>query len=179
LEQTWTTAVEYFRAFDLTHVSYFYFQGPDFSSDHNVMLSTIPESWVQLYRENEAQLTDAFYTHCCNTLEGANTDLEGLVLFDSNANGLLDSGDAQWNQFVVWQDVNRDGTSDSGELRGLSELGIASISLASEAVKAPAVVDGSVFEHGVSTFSLTTGAGGAVGDVAFVYEDVTAYQILP
>ena len=112
-------------------------------------------------------------------LEGANTDLEGLVLFDSNANGLLDSGDAQWNQFVVWQDVNSDGTSDSGELRGLSELGIASISLASEAVNAPAVVDGSVFEHGVSTFSLITGAGGAVGDVAFVYEDVTAYQILP
>lgn len=83
LEQTWTTAVEYFRAYDLTHVSYVYFQGPDFSSDHNVMLSTIPESWVQLYRENEAQLTDAFYTHCCNTLEGTKTGLAYMDDFES------------------------------------------------------------------------------------------------
>lgn len=82
LEQTWTAAVEYFRAFDLTHVSYVYFQGPDFSAD-NFKLSTIPESWVQLYRGNEGQLTDAFYTHCCNTLEGTKTGLAYMDDFEN------------------------------------------------------------------------------------------------
>ena len=82
LEQTWTTAVEYFRAFDLTHVSYVFFQGPDFSEKDSVMLSTIPESWVQLYKENETQLSDAFYTHCCNTLEGTKTGLAYMDDFE-------------------------------------------------------------------------------------------------
>ena len=65
-------------------------------------------------------------------VEGAQTDLEGLAHFDTNGNGQLDSGDSEWSKFRVWQDLDRDGESDPGELRTLAEAGIASILLASD-----------------------------------------------
>jgi hypothetical protein len=57
-------------------------------------------------------------------------------------------------------------------------LGITAISLGSEVVGAVAVADGSVFEHGVSTFSVISGGSAALGDVSFMYEDVSTYQIV-
>ena len=68
-------------------------------------------------------------------VEGAETDLEGLAHFDTNGNGKLDSGDADWSKFRVWQDLDRDGVSDAGELRTLDEAGITEISLTSDGVQ--------------------------------------------
>lgn|GEM_PF-1757781 len=82
LEQVWTTAVEFFRGFELTHVSYVYFKGPDFSLEDSVMLSTIPQSWIDTYQQNQDVLTDAFYIHCCNTLEGTKTGLAYMDDFE-------------------------------------------------------------------------------------------------
>ena len=65
-------------------------------------------------------------------VEGAETDLEGLAHFDTNGNGKLDSGDADWSKFRVWQDLDQDGVSDAGELRTLDEAGITEISLTSD-----------------------------------------------
>ena len=64
-------------------------------------------------------------------VEGARTDLEGLRHFDTNGDDVFDSSDAEWSQFVVWQDLDQDGVSDPGELRTLDEAGIRSISLVS------------------------------------------------
>ncbi|WP_423907496.1 calcium-binding protein [Candidatus Spongiihabitans sp.] len=52
-------------------------------------------------------------------VEGARTDLEGLRHFDSNADGVLDSKDAEFTKFKVWQD----GEVDAGELRSLTDAG--------------------------------------------------------
>lgn len=62
-------------------------------------------------------------------LEGATTDLEGLKAFDTNNNGILDAGDAQWGAFQIWQDVNQNGRSQKKELFALDELGITQIDL--------------------------------------------------
>ena len=68
-------------------------------------------------------------------VEGAETDLEGLAHFDTNGNGELDPGDAEWSKFRVRQDLDRDGVSDVGELRTLDEAGITEISLTSDGVE--------------------------------------------
>ena len=87
-------------------------------------------------------------------VDGARTDLEGLAHFDTNGNGQLDSGDAEWSKFRVWQDLDQDGVSDPGELRTLAEAGITSISLTSDGVE-QTVAGNTVFGEG----SYTDGEG--------------------
>ena len=111
-------------------------------------------------------------------LQGAKTDLEGLRFFDTNGNGLLDSGDNQWGQFVVWQDVNSDGISDTHELRSLTEYGIASISLQSDEALAVITPDTSVIQYGASHYTLFSDEVFAVGDAAFAFRDVWTGEVL-
>ena len=68
-------------------------------------------------------------------MPGARTDLEGLRHFDTDGDGQLDPGDAEWDRFRVWQDLDQDGESDPGELSSLDDAGIESISLTSDGVK--------------------------------------------
>ena len=83
-------------------------------------------------------------------VEGAETDLEGLAHFDTNGNGKLDSGDAEWSKFRVWQDLDQDGVSDAGELQTLDEAGITEISLTSDGVERT-VSGNTVFGEGAYT----------------------------
>ena len=62
-------------------------------------------------------------------VDGAHTDLEGLRHFDSDGDGLLTAHDHDWSLFFGWQDANGNGVVDHGEMIGLHQLGIDSISL--------------------------------------------------
>src|SRR6185295_18844060 len=53
--------------------------------------------------------------------------LEALATLDSNGDGVLDAGDAQFANLRVWVDANSDGVTDAGELLSLADLGITSI----------------------------------------------------
>ena len=87
-----------------------------------------------------------------------------LATLDSNGDGTIDALDTQFVDLRVWQDLNQDGVTDSGELKTLSELGIESINLT-------ATDDGSqnalntVARTG--TFQRTDGTSGSVGDIEF------------
>jgi hypothetical protein len=96
-------------------------------------------------------------------LAGARTDLEGLVAFDSNRDGLLSRLDARWHEFGTWQDANGDGKSDAGEFQTLDDIGIVQVGLSSD--QQLRQVDG-VTEFGQSRFTWADGRTGAVGDVA-------------
>lgn len=78
---------------------------------------------------------------------GARTDLEGLRHFDTDGDGQLDPDDAEWDAFRVWRDLDQDGESDAGELSGLDEAGIRSISLTSDGKKRK-VAGNTVFGEG-------------------------------
>lgn len=54
---------------------------------------------------------------------------EALAEFDENDDGIIDQNDSIWNDLKVWVDSSHRGTSESSELKALSELGIESISL--------------------------------------------------
>jgi hypothetical protein len=99
--------------------------------------------------------------------EGAKTDLEGLVAFDTNANGKLDAGDAQWGRFKVWTDTNGDGISDHGELVSLDEAGIASISLVSDKIQ---YEENDVTVFGIAEVERVDGTKINAADAAFAYK---------
>ncbi|WP_262032443.1 hypothetical protein [Microvirga sp. Mcv34] len=80
---------------------------------------------------------------------GTDTDMEALAAaFDNNGDGVLDSRDARWREFRIWQDVNQNGQTDQGELRTLESWGITSIGL-----------DLTKESQGLSDTSMITGTG--------------------
>lgn len=54
------------------------------------------------------------------------SDLQALqhVYFDTNQDGIFDGSDAKWSDFLLWQDLNSNGVSDTGEIRSLTAAGI-------------------------------------------------------
>jgi len=53
-----------------------------------------------------------------------------LAQEDTNGDGLVNAGDANWNELRVWQDANSDGITDAGELHSLESLNIAGFHVA-------------------------------------------------
>lgn len=53
-----------------------------------------------------------------------------LGWLDSHQDGVLDARDVEFRWLQVWRDLDQDGVTDDGELQGLDQLGISSISLA-------------------------------------------------
>jgi predicted RNA-binding protein with TRAM domain len=106
--------------------------------------------------------------------ESAQTDLEGLLAFDSSGNGKLDRLDARWHEFGAWVDANANGVCEAGEFRTLDDLEIVSIDLHSDhQVSMPA---NGVTEFGQSSFTMADGKIYSLGDVAF---EVDLTQVLP
>ncbi|MBW8886118.1 MAG: hypothetical protein JF616_00035, partial [Fibrobacteres bacterium] len=52
-----------------------------------------------------------------------------LAAFDSNQDGVVDAQDIRFNELRIWQDSNSNHATDAGELRSLSDHGIASLNL--------------------------------------------------
>ncbi|MBU3648037.1 MAG: type I secretion C-terminal target domain-containing protein [Limnohabitans sp.] len=52
-----------------------------------------------------------------------------LAQYDANQDGVIDANDAVFAKLKVWVDADTDGTTDAGELKGLTDLGIASFNL--------------------------------------------------
>lgn len=91
----------------------------------------------------------------------ATSDLEALKhVFDTNANGKLDAGDAQWSKFRV--EVN-------GQLVTLDSLGITSIDLTPKG-SGQTYEDGSAIT-GTTTFTRADGTTGTVGDAKLANDD--------
>lgn len=104
-----------------------------------------------LDRDGDGSITAVSEISFVQDLEGAQTDLEGLVAFDSNGDGVLSADDARFADFRIWQDVNQDGISQSGELRSLEEAGVTSINLTAHVGRQTsdedAYLDNVVFGH--------------------------------
>ena len=102
---------------------------------------------------------------------GATTDLEGLVAFDSNNDGVFDANDDQFADFQVWQDVNQDGISQASELKSLSEMGITSIDLTPvSSGEQPSAPRDNIIVN-TTSISWTDGSTSTAGDVMFRYID--------
>ncbi|MGE3612535.1 MAG: hypothetical protein AB7G20_03490 [Sulfurimonas sp.] len=59
----------------------------------------------------------------------ADDGFSALLQYDENKDGKIDKNDAIYNQLNVWVDANQDGITDAGELKTLSQTGVASVNL--------------------------------------------------
>lgn len=83
----------------------------------------------------------------------------------SNGDGFFDSKDAKFGEFMVWQDTNGDGMSQSSEMHSLANLGVTSVNLTSDGVTR--IDAAGVTEVGRSSATLMDGSSMAVADAAF------------
>ncbi len=75
-----------------------------------------------------------------------------LAAYDSNADGKISVGDLVWSELKVWQDRDRDGETDAGELKSLTQLGILELSLTSTALNATTPQGTQLLSYGSVTF---------------------------
>lgn len=62
----------------------------------------------------------------------ATDGFSALAAMDSNSDGQVDATDAGFASIRVWRDANGNGTTETGELLSLTELGITSLSVSSD-----------------------------------------------
>jgi Ca2+-binding RTX toxin-like protein len=107
------------------------------------------------------------------------TDEDGNLIFDSNADGILDNQDDVWAEFRIWQDLDQDGVTDQGELFVLAGVtasawydqngdGIESadeIFDLEEVQTSQQMLDGTITENGtISSINLSYDNGGEYGN---------------
>ncbi len=111
-------------------------------------------------------------------MPGATTDLQGLASWDTNHNGVIDSGDSGWSKLKIWVDRNQDGVVEPGELYTLSQLAITSISLHETPTGATAANSTDSYASGKASFTYASGATGSVYDVTLARQFIGAANTL-
>ncbi len=84
---------------------------------------------------------------------------------DSNHDGVIDGKDAQFGDLRVWIDANADGVSQAGELKTLSELHIASLTVGATKVSE---LDNNNWIGLRSGYTSDDGTAGQMADVWFL-----------
>ncbi|WP_172456669.1 LamG-like jellyroll fold domain-containing protein, partial [Microcystis aeruginosa] len=95
----------------------------------------------------------------------AKSGIEALTTLDSTKNGIISAADDQFNQILVWQDLNQDGISQPNELKTLTQHGITSINL--NGLPTETIQDGNIIRTR-SLFNRNDGTIGQIADVAFL-----------
>ncbi|MDB9414783.1 hypothetical protein PN446_19935, partial [Microcystis aeruginosa CS-567/02] len=103
----------------------------------------------------------------------AKSGIEALTTLDSNKNGIISAADDQFNQILVWQDLNQNGISEANELKTLTQHGITSINL--NGLPTETIQDGNIIRTR-SLFNRNDGTIGQIADVAFLVTE-TGFKI--
>lgn len=88
-----------------------------------------------------------------------------LATYDSNLDGVVDASDNDFAMLKVWQDLDQDGVADNGELKTLTEAGIASLTVTPTSTTPVTQVGNVIAATGTYTRSDTS--TGTLGDVHF------------
>jgi Ca2+-binding RTX toxin-like protein len=113
-------------------------------------------------RNGDGLIDNANEISFVNYIPGAQSDLAGLVFFDSNNDGVLNAADAEFSKFGVWRDLDQDGVTDPGEFKSLTAMGITSIKLTTDGVIRDIDQNMSL---GKGEYTRTDGTKGQFGDV--------------
>jgi hypothetical protein len=123
------------------------------------------DGFLVIDRNKDGLITDASELSLLAEDPTAKTSLAGLAALDSNADHIIDSNDARFEELKVWIDGNQNGLTEAGELKTLNELGILSFDLAAHNTT-NRVKLGDNIVIATTTFKRDNGMVGTVGDVA-------------
>ncbi|MDQ2861983.1 MAG: hypothetical protein M3T55_14950, partial [Pseudomonadota bacterium] len=101
---------------------------------------------------------------------GATSDLQGLAAWDTNGDGIIDANDTNFGKLLVWVDANQDGRAEAGEVSTLTQLGIASISLAAQPTGFDGTNTSDSYWTSTTTFTRSDGTSGSAYDVSLARE---------
>ncbi|MBF0454697.1 MAG: hypothetical protein HQL72_07735 [Magnetococcales bacterium] len=91
---------------------------------------------------------------------------DSLHSLDENNDGVFNANDSAFSQVQIWQDLDQDGESDSGELMTLAEAGLESIDLG-YVTHDPVEYEGNIIEL-ESSATLADGSSVTVADAALL-----------
>jgi hypothetical protein len=94
----------------------------------------------------------------------AKTGYEALAALDSQLDGIIDKHDVAFSSLLVWRDKNSNGIADAGELTKLTDAGITSLSLKSQAAT---TVDNGNLIGLMGSFTTADGRSHTMADVWF------------
>jgi len=98
-----------------------------------------------------------------NAIDG----FDALAQEDTNGDGVVNSQDANWANLQVWQDLNQDGISQSGELSSLDQLGITGINVGATQHSQVLPNGNQIADKGTFTYADgSTGSTGLTGGMA-------------
>src|SRR5215213_9358844 len=103
----------------------------------------------------------------------ARNALDALSALDNNNDNVIDDNDARFGELKVWVDSNRNGVTDVGELKSLTELGIKSIGLSAHHLEGEAKVGANALIS-TAVFTRTDGTTGTAGDAALSFRSASA-----
>jgi Ca2+-binding RTX toxin-like protein len=121
-----------------------------------------------LDRDGNGTVTSAKEFSFVQDAEDARSDLEGLRTFDTDKDGKLSAGDAEFGKFRLWQDRNGDGVAAAAEITTLAASNIASLSLAGTPTNVTASA-GSAVAINTGKFTRSDGTQGMFSDAALTY----------
>ena len=127
------------------------------------------DGFLVIDRDGDGKITAASELSFLTEKSNAKSDLDGLSALDANKDGKIDLNDTRFGELKLWVDRDGDGVTDEGELKSLTEHGIASIILSSRAIEQNVKI-GSNAVLATSTFTRADGSIGTVGDVALAYK---------
>jgi Ca2+-binding RTX toxin-like protein len=137
-------------------------------ADHSGWVSQ-GDAFLALDRNHDGRIDSAAELSFADDKPGAKSDLDGLSAFDTNGDGKLSASDSAFGDFRVWQDVNGDGVSESGELKSLADVGISAIDLTGSAVDQQWNWNSNIVVN-TGTFERTDGSIGTFADAALNYD---------
>lgn len=82
LEDTWNIVVQYLNEQGITHILYVYCRGYENTADDTILLSTMPQWWIDVYQERGYARFDPFFKYCCTTYETVKTGVEYYEDYD-------------------------------------------------------------------------------------------------
>tara|TARA_R110002096_G_scaffold173997_12_gene349644 strand:- start:8790 stop:12818 length:4029 start_codon:yes stop_codon:yes gene_type:complete len=127
--------------------------------------------------DQDGQISGKHEVSFTDYVDGAKTDMEGLLYFDSDSDQVLSAADSEFESFKIWQDADGDGMVSEGELRSLTEAGIESIGLVSDGIEYTAA-DGDVLIHGESIVRFADGTESTAADAQFVYHETSSQDLV-
>ncbi|HEX8125218.1 MAG TPA: hypothetical protein VF548_06515 [Allosphingosinicella sp.] len=126
------------------------------------------DGFLVIDRDGDGLITGAAELSFLSEKPGARSDLEALAALDSNRDRKIDATDLRFGELKVWVDGNRNGITDSGELKTLRDLNIASIDLAAAATQ-QSVKPGQNILLATGSFTLADGTVRSLGDSALAF----------
>lgn len=126
------------------------------------------DGFLVIDRNNNGTIDNAAELSMLAENPKAKSSLGALAKLDSNGDKIIDATDARFAELKVWVDDNGNGSTDTGELKTLSDLGIQSISLDAHFVN-QSVKPGQNLLIETATFTRTNGVIQTIGDTALAF----------